>query len=148
MEYTNWNPELPGFNDDVLRELAVTYEEEQRVSFHAHSGHLTYDAMSHKEEVVIDRHTLSIKGLQDVGNLVTYTDRLFEKKDPDPRKAVKLSKQCLQLVFISMDGLHKVRGNREVNFGQLQPWANLISFSLAGTHRILSRRKRKCHAYC
>ena len=107
-DYIRWNPQKPGFNDDVLRELSITYELERRTSYHARAGHLAFDAMSVKEEVVLNRRTLAFEGLQDVGNLVSYTNKLFEKEETDVLKGIQLAKQCLQVVFISMDGLHKV----------------------------------------
>ena len=80
-DYIRWNPQKPGFNDDVLRELSITYELERRTSYHARAGHLAFDAMSVKEEVVLNRRTLAFEGLQDVGNLVSYTNKLFEKEE-------------------------------------------------------------------
>jgi hypothetical protein len=65
----------------VLRELSITYELERRTSYHARAGHLAFDAMSVKEEVVLNRRTLAFEGLQDVGNLVSYTNKLFEKEE-------------------------------------------------------------------
>ena len=105
-EYTRWNSEAPGFNDDVLRQLAISYEE--RHSYHARAGYLAFDAMSVQEEVVLNRRTCDIEGFQNVGNLVSYTNKLFAPPEDDAIKAIQLAKQCLQLVFISMDGLHKV----------------------------------------
>jgi hypothetical protein len=105
-EYTRWNSEAPGFNDDVLRQLAISYED--RHSYHARAGYLAFDAMSVQEEVVLNRRTCDIEGFQNVGNLVSYTNNLFAPPKDDAIKAIQLAKQCLQLVFISMDGLHKV----------------------------------------
>jgi hypothetical protein len=90
----------PGIHEEVLLEMGEAVKGKKS----SERCILAFDGMTVKDGVVADLYTGQPCGLEDVGDLVTYTEK---KLDLDVTE-ISLAKECVQLMATTLDGSFRV----------------------------------------
>lgn len=103
-EYRNWTSHKAGLNTDLLLEMEAVMRE--------HGGEgardviLAFDGMTVKEGIFFDRFSGTISGMEDLGDLVAYTQKQFQSSEGEPE--IEMAKECMQFIATSVDGKFRV----------------------------------------
>jgi hypothetical protein len=102
-EYRSWSSCDPGMNTDLLL-LFQQKLDEDKGDLQSRQVILAFDGMAIRDGISYCRNSGKVSGLEDVGDLVTYTTETLGASLSD----LRLAKECMQLMATTLNGKYRV----------------------------------------